>query len=140
MVVNFNIYLISEPPAKFYHEAIREYEKRLSSYCKIQLVPLPREEQLEKRLSAKAHKILISNTGGQTISSQKLASKINTIGLSGISEIAIILGIFALPSEIPPDEILTISPLDMDLGLQTTLMYEQIYRSYRILNHQPYHK
>lgn len=133
--MNFKIYIVGDKIEKFYLEAIKEYEKRLSRYCKIQLLHLKSKEQLLKKLFDKSFKLLIS-TEGQTISSQELASKINTLGLSGISDVAIIIG----AAKIPHDETFAISPLDMDFGLQTTLIVEQIYRSYRILNNQPYHK
>jgi 23S rRNA (pseudouridine1915-N3)-methyltransferase len=133
--MNFKIYLIHNKIDKFYNEAIKEYEKRLGRYCKVELFQLKNEEHLLKKLSDKSYKIAISNKG-QYISSEALADKINTLGISGNSDIAVIIG----AGNLPYDEILAISAMEMDLGLMTTIAFEQLYRAYRILNNEPYHK
>jgi 23S rRNA (pseudouridine1915-N3)-methyltransferase len=132
--MNFKIYVTDTKLEKFYLEAVKEYEKRLSRYCKIQLLQIKNKELLLKELPIKSYKILLSNNG-KHISSEELATKVNTLGLSGISDIAIILG-----TEIPHDEALAIGLMDMDIGLQATIIFEQLYRSYRIINNQAYHK
>lgn len=134
-MMNLTICLVDQSVENFYLQAIKEYEKRLSKYCKIRLLLCKREEGLAKKLSGKSYKILISTTG-QSLSSLELASKINTLGLSGSSDLAFIMGTQSLAA----DEILALSPLEMDPGLLTTLLFEQIYRSFRILSNQPYHK
>lgn len=130
--MNFKIYLVGDKIDKFYTEAIKEYEKRLSRYCKIQLVHVKNEKQLLKNISDKFYKILISSKG-QQISSEELADKINLLGISGKSDIAIIIGV----ENIFCDEMLSISPMEMELGLKATITFEQIYRSYRIINNEP---
>ncbi|KLU59179.1 ribosomal RNA large subunit methyltransferase H [Peptococcaceae bacterium CEB3] len=189
--MNFSVYLLGGKIEGFYVDAIREYEKRLTRYCRIRQVPFISGEQLRSDLSPQVHKILISHNGGESLSSEKLADRINTLMFAGISETAFILsapnllptltGLIRNAPRIIPDqaevspfspsafssspvsspassssplsspalsssavypeyEILTLTPLDMDLGLQATLVYEQLYRAYRILNHEPYHK
>nr|MBK5235909.1 23S rRNA (pseudouridine(1915)-N(3))-methyltransferase RlmH [Clostridium sp.] len=132
--MNFKIYITGDKLEKFFVEAIKEYEKRLSRYCKIELLYFKNKEQLSKKLLDKSYKILLS-VKGENISSVGLASKISSLGLSGISDIAIIIG-----TDLPHDEALALSPMEMDLGLQTTIIFEQIYRSYRIINNEAYHK
>jgi 23S rRNA (pseudouridine1915-N3)-methyltransferase len=133
--MNFKIYSISNKIYKFYMEAIKEYEKRLSRYCKIELIQVKNEEQLLKKLSDKSYKIVISTTA-QQISSEELADKINALGISGNSDIALIIG----TDSFPYDEAISISSMEMDFGLITTIIFEQLYRAYRILNNEPYHK
>ena len=133
--MNFKVYIVGDKIKKFYAEAIKEYEKRLSRYCKTKLIQVKDEDKLLKVLSDKFYKILIS-AKGQRISSEELANKINLFGISGKSDIAIIIG----TENAPYDEKISISPMEMDLGLATTIVFEQIYRSYRIINNQPYHK
>ncbi len=133
--MNFKIYIIGDKIDKFYSEAIKEYDKRLSRYCKAQLLHVKNEEQLLKKLSDKSYKIAILTTGEQ-VSSEELASKINDFGISGNSYISIIIG----AENVAYDETLAISPMEMDLGLTATIIFEQLYRAYRILNNQPYHK
>jgi 23S rRNA (pseudouridine1915-N3)-methyltransferase len=133
--MNFKIYTVSNKIDKFYIEAIKEYKKRLSRYCKIELIQVKNEEQILKKISDKYYKISIGVTG-QNISSEELADKINTFCISGNSDIALIIG----AEKITYDEAISISSMKMDLGLMTTVIFEQLYRAYRILNNQPYHK
>ena len=133
--MNFKIYIIGMKIEKFYLEAIKEYEKRLSRYCKIQLIQLKNNEQLLKKLSDKTFKIILSSTG-KNISSEDLAVKINSYATSSNSDISIIISDEAIQC----DETLALSSMDMDAGLKATIMFEQLYRAYRIINNEPYHK
>lgn len=133
--MNIKIFIVGDKIGKIINEGIREYEKRLSRYCKIQLKHFKNEVQLSKNIPEKSHKILISSDG-DTITSEELAEKINYLGITGKSDITIIIGV----DNLPHDELLAISPMEMDLGIKTLIMFEQIYRSYRIINNEPYHK
>ncbi|MFW5437856.1 23S rRNA (pseudouridine(1915)-N(3))-methyltransferase RlmH [Paenibacillus apiarius] len=70
------------------------------------------------------------------MSSEELAFTIDHKASSGVSDISIVTG------ATPPtyNEILTLSQMEMDFGLQTAVLFEQIYRAYRIINNHPYHK
>lgn len=133
--MNFKVYAIGDKLDKFYLDAIKEYTKRLSRYCKTSFTQLKSVEQLSKNLSDKSHTITVTPSGIH-LTSEELAERINTWGISGNSDITIIIGTTDLLS----DEKLAISSMDMDLGLTSTVIFEQIYRAYRILNNQPYHK
>lgn len=133
--MKLTIYTICEKIEKFYLEAIKEYEKRLGRYCTIKLIHLKKKDQLDKKLSDSSYKILLANTK-QSLSSEELASKINDWGVSGTSDVSIIIG-----SETANyDEKLTLSQMEMDKGLKTTIMIEQLYRAFRIIHNHPYHK
>ena len=133
--MNFKVYIIGDKIHKFYREAIKEYEKRLSRYCKISLIYIKNENQLDKKAFGKAYNIGIGDNGC-IISSEELSNKINNFAINGISDISIIIGAECTKY----NEVLTISPMEMDLGLKCTIIYEQIYRAYRIINNQAYHK
>jgi 23S rRNA (pseudouridine1915-N3)-methyltransferase len=133
--MNFKVYIIGDKISKFYSDAIKEYEKRLSRYCKIELISVKNIDQLLKKISDKSYKIVIS-ASGQQISSEELAKKINNFGISGNSDLSIVIG----NENIDFDENLAIGPMDMNLGLKATIIFEQIYRGYRIINNEPYHK
>ncbi|MFC5734339.1 23S rRNA (pseudouridine(1915)-N(3))-methyltransferase RlmH [Cytobacillus gottheilii] len=133
--MNIKIYIVGDKIEKTFLEGIKEYEKRLSRYCKIKLQHFKNKEQLLKKISDKTYKILIS-VMGTTVTSEELAEKINQLGITGKSDVTIIIG----ADNLPHDEVLAISPMEMDLGIKTLIMFEQIYRSYRILNNEPYHK
>lgn len=133
--MHYLVYLIDKKVSKYYLEIIQEYQKRLSRYCSIQLIQIKKPEQLSKRLSGKQYKIVISHHG-QLISSEELAGKINSWAMSNKSPIAIVIG----ADNVAEDEQLAISPMEMEPGLAATIVYEQIYRAYRIINNEPYHK
>jgi 23S rRNA (pseudouridine1915-N3)-methyltransferase len=133
--MNYKIYIVAEKIDKFSKEAIKEYEKRLSRYCKIELVEIKDLELLPKNLLDKTYKIIISTTG-QQLTSEELAIKINKFAISSKSDISLIIG----AENIDYNESLSISQMEMDIGLKATIIFEQIYRAYRILNNQPYHK
>lgn len=133
--MKFDIYVIQPKLEKFYLDAIKEYEKRLTRYGKTQLHLLKNREQLSIQLAGSNFTVLITPTK-QTISSESFADKINSWGVSGTSQVAFIIG-----SDFPQaDERLSLSQMDMEPGLQATLLYEQLYRAYRIIHNHPYHK
>ncbi|WP_059050390.1 23S rRNA (pseudouridine(1915)-N(3))-methyltransferase RlmH [Paenibacillus senegalimassiliensis] len=133
--MKISVYAVGDKMEKFYLEAIKEYEKRLSRYCSIKLIHLKKESDLQKKLSPSSFVIAIT-TLGKSISSEELAVKLDQNALSGISDISIVVG--ACPFEY--NETLTLSQMEMNFGLQTTVLFEQIYRAYRIINNHPYHK
>lgn len=133
--MKINVYAVGDKMEKFYLEAIKEYEKRLSRYCSIKLIHLKEEGDLHKKLNPSSF-VIAMTTLGKSISSEKLAVKLDQAALSGVSNISIVVG--ACPSEY--NKTLTLSQMEMDFGLQTTVLFEQIYRAYRINNNHPYHK
>ncbi|WP_128104197.1 23S rRNA (pseudouridine(1915)-N(3))-methyltransferase RlmH [Paenibacillus sp. DCT19] len=133
--MKISVYAVGDKMEKFYLEATKEYEKRLSRYCSIKLVQLKKIDDLQKKLNPNSFVIVIT-TLGKSISSEELAVKLDQNASSGVSDISIVVG--ANPSEY--NETLTLSQMEMDFGLQTTVLVEQIYRAYRIINNHPYHK
>lgn len=133
--MNIKLYVISNKFDKFCYEGIKEYDKRLSRYGKYKMEQFKNQEQLIKKLSAKTYKIGITTTK-DVHSSEQLAEKIDTLGTTGKSDITFILG----TSSIEFDETISMIPMDVDLGLQALVLTEQIYRGYRIIQNEPYHK
>lgn len=133
--MNIKLYVIGNKFDKFCYEGIKEYEKRLSRYGKFKMEEFKNPEQMIKKLSVKTYKIGITNAK-DVYSSEQLAGKIDTLGTTGKSDITFILGITSFEF----DETISIIPMDVDLGLHTLVLTEQIYRGYRILQNEPYHK
>lgn len=133
--MRITIYTISERIEAFYIEAIKEYEKRLGRYCTIKYIHLKRANMLENKIKNNSYKILINNTG-KTFSSEELALKLNQLGVAGASDLSFIIGLDSTTY----DETITLSQMEMDAGLKTTILIEQLYRSFRIINNHPYHK
>jgi len=144
--MNIDIYTIGGPMEKFYVDSISEYEKRLSRYCKTHLFKDKTLEKALKRMPTNAYIIAVS-TKGVSISSENLAKKISQLGLQGTSNVVFIIGLnYEVVSETNIEllnrvnETISLTSMEMSLGLQTTILYEQIYRAYRIINNHPYHK
>lgn len=133
--MKIKVYAIGEKLEKFYLEAIKEYEKRLSRYCNIELIYLKKEDQLQKKLNPSSQVIFVS-IAGETITSEELASTIDHWASSGLSDVSVLIG----ATRPKCNESLTFSQMEMDFGLQTLIVFEQIYRAYRIINNHPYHK
>jgi len=117
---------------KYVKDAIREYTKRLSAYCKVEYVE---SKNPAKEITDKTYVIKIDKHGEQ-LSSERLAEKVAEIGVSGNSHITIFLG----EDDIEADYVLSISRMDIDINILLIIIYEQIYRAYRIIHNAPYHK
>lgn len=122
----------------FYQAAIQEYDKRLSRYCKLSRIQLKNEAQMTKKLQNSPYLIVIS-TSGNLISSEALAEQLNQLGVDGHSDIQFVLGNYP-EAHAYAEQVLALSPMCMDIGLTITLLYEQLYRAYRIMHQHPYHK
>ncbi len=133
--MNIKVYAIGAVKDKNKLAAIKEYEKRLTRYCKFEIISCKNSDILLKKLNKKHHVVKVS-TNGQLISSEELADKINALGVTGTSDISFVYS----EDEIEYIENLSISRMDLSLGMMMTVITEQIYRAYRIMNNQAYHK
>ncbi len=140
---------------------IAEYQKRLSKFCKFEIIEVA-EEQAPENLSPQeiinikntegtkilsktrndAHKISLVIDGKQ-LSSPELAEHISTQAVNGKSEIAFIIG----GSNGLSDEVIKQSNLNLSFGkltyphqLMRLILTEQVYRAFKIINGEPYHK
>lgn len=146
---------------KYFTMAVEEYSKRLSRYAKLNIIELvdektpdnasPAEEENIKRKEGeriiknlKGYEYIITlEIEGKMLNSVELAQKINQIGISGKGHIAFIIGgSLGLSDEVSgiADFKLSFSKLTFPHQLMRVILLEQIYRSYRILMNEPYHK
>lgn len=126
---------------KFQKELIQEYEKRLSRYCKTKLITVRKEKELLKQWNGNNYCIGIL-PGKYQIASVDLAEKINELGVNGNSNIDFYFFPYEKKAEIPLSfhETLSISSMEFEPAVTAGILYEQLYRAYRILNKEPYHK
>ncbi|HHU71884.1 MAG TPA: 23S rRNA (pseudouridine(1915)-N(3))-methyltransferase RlmH [Clostridiales bacterium] len=146
---------------KYLSSGVAEYVKRLSRYCKLEIVELQDEktpdnaslaeevqiknkegERILKAIKGEAYCIALA-IEGDMLTSVKLAEKINNLGISGLSHITFIIGgSLGLSDEVlrRANYQLSFSPMTFPHQLMRMILLEQIYRSYRIINNQPYHK
>lgn len=128
-------------------DAIAEYAKRLSAYCRTNWHCKPSKSVtgLCSSQRASAHTLWIQiQTGASTPSSEELAGYISQISIQGISTVCFLIG-YEWQAGLPdagaaPPPVLSLSAMDISPGLTGVILYEQLYRSYRIIHHQPYHK
>lgn len=139
--MNINIINTEKITEKFAKEAVQEYTKRLSRYCKLKYLEVKNENQLLKEIGDRTYLILL-NYKGENISSEEFANKINDLGIKGSSNITILICNTDLPQEVAEKVSfhMSISQMEMDINVLGMALYEQIYRAYRIMNGEPYHK
>lgn len=146
---------------KYLKDAIAEYSKRLSRYCKLKIVEVADEktpdnasdtvedairdkegERILKYIKEDAYVITLE-IAGKMLTSEEMAEKIEKLGVQGTSHIIFIIGgSIGLGREIlkRSDYALSFSKMTFPHQLMRVILLEQIYRSYRIMNHEPYHK
>ena len=146
---------------KFFADAIKEYSKRLSRYCKLEIVEVADEktpdgasdlvvspikdkeaERMEKYLPDSAYVIALA-IEGKKLTSEKLAAKIDTLGITGTSLLVFLIGgSLGMSDRLlkRADYLLSFSDMTFPHQLMRVILLEQIYRSYRIIHGEPYHK
>lgn len=146
---------------KYFTDAIKEYSKRLSRYCKLEIVELADEktpdgaseaeelairekegERIRKVLKDDAYVIALA-IEGKMLDSVELSKKIESLGISGTSHIAFVIGgsLGLAPAVMKrADYALSFSRMTFPHQLMRVVLLEQLYRSYRIMKNEPYHK
>ena len=146
---------------KYLKDAIAEYGKRLGKYCKLELLEVADEkltdnagsameeavwaregERILKIMRDDAYIITLEIDGIQ-LSSEKLAERIENLGVQGKSHIIFIIGgSIGLGEEVRrrSDFALSFSKMTFPHQLMRVILLEQIYRSFRIMKGEPYHK
>ena len=146
---------------KFYREAVAEYAKRLSRYCKLEVIETADEktpdgagEAALQRIKEKEGERILSHVkegmyvialaiNGKTRSSEGLSGHLSSLGLSGKSHIAFVIGgSLGLSDAVlkRADEALSFSSMTFPHQLMRVLLLEQVYRSFKIQAGEPYHK
>lgn len=146
---------------KFYQDAIAEYSKRLSRYCRLEIVQVADEKTpdgaspaLEEQIKEKeGRRILESIKDGSFVialaidgtapDSVELAKKVENWGISGVSHLVFVIGgSLGLSREVlaRADYRLSFSRMTFPHQLMRVILLEQLYRSYRIIQGEPYHK
>ena len=152
--MKYEVY-IQEPKKsqKFCKKAIAEYEKRLSRYCKISCKFVKKEKEWNSLLTKDTGmKKLFVQPGKAELTSEKISNQLKIWESSGMKGV-----MFFVPEwneetaekyifeKIPETERNIIEPLilsdfTMSSNMTGMVLYEQIYRGYRILHNHPYHK
>jgi 23S rRNA (pseudouridine1915-N3)-methyltransferase len=146
---------------KFFRDAIAEYSKRLGRYCKLDIVEVEDEktpdnagETVETAIKEKEGRRLLARIrddsyvitltiDGARLDSVGLSQKLEKLGVQGTSHITFVIGgSLGLSEEVQSraDYRLSFSDMTFPHQLMRVILLEQIYRSYRIMKNEPYHK
>ena len=159
--MNISIITVGKLKERYFKEAVEEYSTRLSKYCKLEIMEVP-DEKAPENLSPAQELMVIQKEGqgilkhvkedayiialaiqGRQISSVGLADFINNLGIKGKSNITFVIGgSLGLSDEVlkRADFKLSFSPMTFPHQLMRVILLEQIYRSFRIIKGEPYHK
>ena len=146
---------------KYLKDAIAEYSKRLSKYCKLEIVEVADEktpdqasENVERQIRQKEGERILRyvkddayvftlEIGGTMLDSVAFAKKMETLGIQGKSHLIFIIGgSIGLGEEVlrRSDYALSFSKMTFPHQLMRVSLLEQVYRGYRIIEGATYHK
>ena len=146
---------------RFFEDAIREYEKRLGRYCRLEIVQVADErtpdgagDALERQIKEREGERILAQIKdgayvialaieGKMLDSEELSEQMERWKVGGISHAAFVIGgSLGLSEEVlsRADFRLSFSRMTFPHQLMRVILLEQIYRSFRIINGEPYHK
>ncbi|MEG2195594.1 MAG: 23S rRNA (pseudouridine(1915)-N(3))-methyltransferase RlmH [Terrisporobacter sp.] len=159
--MNITVITVGKLKEKYLKQAIDEYSKRLSRYCKLDIVELLDEktpdnasEKEEIQIKEKEGQLILSKVkenayviamdlGGKNITSEEFSSFIQNCGVMGNSNITFIIGgSLGLSKDVikRANYKLCFSKMTFPHQLFRVMLLEQVYRAFRIMKNEPYHK
>ena len=159
--MKITILCVGKIKEKYFTGAIEEYSKRLSRYCKLEIIEVADEktpdgasEALEEQIKQKEAErlmkyipedayVMVLAILGKQLTSEELSDKINELGVRGTSHIVFVIGGSLGLAECVnkrADYLLSFSKMTFPHQLMRVVLLEQVYRSYRIMMGEPYHK
>ncbi|WP_317312141.1 23S rRNA (pseudouridine(1915)-N(3))-methyltransferase RlmH [Clostridium thermobutyricum] len=159
--MNITLITVGKLKEKYLKQAIDEYSKRLSRYCKLEIIELndektpdnasEKEEQLIKEKEGKQILskikenafVIAMDLGGKNLTSEEFSKFIEQNGVMGNSNIIFLIGgSLGLSDEVKKraNYKLCFSKMTFPHQLFRVMLLEQIYRGFRIMKNEPYHK
>ena len=142
-------------------DAIEEYKKRLGRYCKLEILQVADEktpdnasalleEQIKDKegerilalIRAEAYVVALA-IEGMMLTSEGLAERLERLGVEGKSHIVFVIGgSLGLSTAVMKraDESVSFSRMTFPHQLMRVILLEQVYRGFRIMKGEPYHK
>ncbi len=159
--MNISIITVGKLKEKYLKQGIDEYLKRLSAYAKIEIIEVPDEkapeelsetemlivkqkegERILAKINPDAHVIALA-IEGKLKSSEELADGLDKLATYGKSKVAFVIGgSLGLSEDVlkRADEKLSFSRMTFPHQLMRLILVEQVYRAFRIIRGEPYHK
>ena len=156
--MNITIVCVGKIKESFYREAVGEYAKRLSRFCKFEIIEVseelcnnPNQKNILAVKKSEGQRIIDNLKGfvcvldihGKQMPSESFASKIKDLAVNGVSHITFVIGgSFGLDSSILSSANMSISfgQVTYPHQLMRVILAEQIYRAFMINEGSPYHK
>ena len=160
-MISIRILCAGKIKESFYREAVAEYVKRLGRYAKTEIVEVQDEKTpdvisaaMKERILAKEGERLLSGIkdgdyvcalaiNGRSEDSEGLSRHLSSLMSAGRSRIVFVIGgSLGLSGEVlrRADETLSFSRMTFPHQLMRVILTEQLYRAFRIMNNEPYHK
>lgn len=159
--MKITVLTVGKVKEKFYRQAIEEFEKRLSRYCKLEIIEVQdektpdraseiEERQIKEKEGQRLLKYIKDDAWvcalaieGKMLDSVELSEKLEQMGINGTSHMMFVIGgSLGLSEEVlkRADFKLSFSKMTFPHQLMRVILLEQIYRVYRIMQGEPYHK
>lgn len=159
--MKISVIAVGKIKEKYLRDAVTEYSKRLSRYCKLEIIEVADEktpdqasEAVEDAIRKKEGERLLKHISddmyvitleiiGKMLTSEEFADRLKTLGVQGKSSVAFVIGgSIGLGKEVlkRSDYALSFSKMTFPHQLMRVVLLEQVYRGYRIMNGAPYHK
>ncbi len=159
-MININLVVVGKIKESFHREEISELVKRLSKYCKvstkevtpvvykdessqiIKMILNKEGESLLKLIKDDAYVFLL-DLHGKEISSEEFTFKLDNLIGSGKNNITFVIGgSYGLSDKVRERSnfAIKLSPMTFTHQMTRIIILEQIYRSFKIINHETYHK
>lgn len=159
--MKISIVCVGKIKEKFYRDAVDEYVKRLGKYCKMEILEVADEKTpdkagiaLEEQIKAKEGERILSKIkedafvctleiAGKGYTSEGFARLLEQTAIGGRSHICFVIGgSLGLHSSVlaRSDCRISFSEMTFPHQLMRVILCEQIYRGYRIIHGEPYHK
>lgn len=153
-MLKVNIVCVGTIKEKFFTDAISEYSKRLSKFCKLQIVEVAeesKEQNIEKKIEIESERlknacrgfIILLDRCKQEVSSEELSNMLDTLKSAGTSEVSFVIGGSNGVSEEfkrQANKCVSFGKITFPHQLFRVVLLEQIYRAFTISAGLPYHK
>lgn len=142
-MLHIHLICVGKLKEKFYLDACREYEKRLSAFCKLTVTEVAegKEEQILPKIATRDRVVALC-IEGQLMDSPALAEQMGRFQQGGDPVVLLIGGSEGLPETVKAraDLKLSMSPMTFPHHLARVMVLEQVYRGFMILQGSAYHK
>lgn len=159
--MNITILCIGKLKERYWTDAVQEYSKRLGKYCSLTINELKEEKAPENASAAeesavkeaegksilkqikKEAFVIALEIQGKELTSEALSEKIEALGVAGKSDLVFLIGgSLGLSDEVlsRADFRLSFSRMTFPHQMMRVILLEQIYRSFKIIRNETYHK